>query len=332
MQRRHLLGLAAAGLATTNLATPNLVRAQGAAWPSRMPIRLIVTFPPGGLADTVSRLLVPTLSAALGQQVVVENRAGAGGSIGADMCAKAAPDGYTLVVSHASPHGIAPGIYPQLPYDPVTDFSHLAMVCDTGNALMVKADSPIKTMADYIAAAKSARGVRYGSSGIGSITHLMGEVLGKEAGLTKLDHVPYRGSAPALQDMLAGQIESLFDPLTTYVGMLKDGTLRALAVSTPARVPVLPAVPTFAELGLPRLTCTTWVGFSGPKGLPAPIAAKLTEVTVTAMANPEIRQKLADLASYPPPQPLVGPAFAHYIGEYVKEWTGVAKAAGIVAS
>ncbi len=327
MQRRHLLGLAAAGLAM-----PSVLHAQSGPWPSRMPIRLIVTFPPGGLADTVSRLMVPALSSALGQQVVVENRAGAGGSIGADMCAKAAPDGYTLVVSHASPHGIAPGIYPQLPYDPVSDFSHLAMMCDTGNALMVKADSPLKTFADYVAAAKSGRGVRYGSSGIGSITHLMGEVLAKEAGLTKLDHVPYRGSAPALQDMLAGQIESLFDPLTTYVGMLKDGTLRALAVSTPGRVPAVPNVPTFAELGLRRLTCTTWIGISGPKGLPAPIAAKLTEVTVAAMANPAIRQTLADLASYPPAQPLVGPAFASYIADYVKEWTAVAKAAGIVAS
>ena len=306
--------------------------AQGGAWPSRMPVRLIVTFPPGGLADTVSRLLTPAFSAALGQQVVVENRAGAGGSIGADLCAKAAPDGYTLVVSHASPHGIAPGIYPQLPYDPVTDFTHLAMLCDTGNALMVKADSPIRSFADYVAAARSGRGVRYGSSGIGSITHLMGEVLAKEAGLTKLDHVPYRGSAPALQDMLAGQIESLFDPLTTYVGMLKDGTLRALAVSTPTRVPAVPEVPTFAELGLGRLTCTTWIGISGPKALPTPIAAKLTEVTVAAMANPEIRQKLADLASYPPATPLTGAAYASYIGDYVKEWTAVARGAGIVAS
>ena len=191
---------------------------------------------------------------------------------------------------------------------------------------------PLPGMNEIVAAAKSGRGVRYGSSGIGSITHLMGEVLAKEAGLTKLDHVPYRGSAPALQDMLAGQIESLFDPLTTYVGMLKDGTLRALAVSTPGRVPAVPNVPTFAELGLRRLTCTTWIGISGPKGLPAPIAAKLTEVTVAAMANPAIRQTLADLASYPPAQPLVGPAFASYIADYVKEWTAVAKAAGIVAS
>ena len=325
MQRRHLLALAAAGLAM-----PATLRAQPA-WPARMPIRLIITFPPGGLADTVARLAAPALGAALGQQVVIENRAGAGGSIGADMAAKAAPDGYTLVVSHASPHGIAPGIYPQLPYDPVADFTHLAMLCDTANALMVKADSPLKSMADYLAAGRGA-GLRFGSSGVGSITHLMGEVLAKEAGLSKLDHVPYRGSAPALQDMLAGQIESLFDPLTTYVGMLKDGTLRALAVSTPARVPVLPAVPTFAELGLARLTCTTWIGISGPKGLPEPVAARLTEAVVQVMAGAELRQKLADLASYPPPAPLTGAAFASYIGDYVKEWTGVARAAGIVAS
>jgi tripartite-type tricarboxylate transporter receptor subunit TctC len=326
MRRRRLFGLSALSLA---LPKPSL--AQGGAWPGRMPIRLIVTFPPGGLADTVARLVTPALGSALGQQLVVENRAGAGGSIGADLCAKSAPDGYTLVVSHASPHGIAPGIYPQLPYDPVADFSHLAMLCDTANALMVKADSPIRSMADYLAAAK-ASGVRYGSSGIGSITHLMGEVLAKEAGLTKLEHVPYRGSAPALQDMLAGQIESLFDPLTTYVGMLKDGTLRALAVSSPQRVPGVPEVPTFAELGLARLTCTTWIGISGPKGLPAPIAARITDAVQQVMAGAELRRKLAEQASYPPATPLTGPAFSAYVADYVTEWTGVAKRAGIVAS
>jgi tripartite-type tricarboxylate transporter receptor subunit TctC len=337
-RRRHLLGLAAAA---PTLAPAALARAQGSSqgssqggdgWPGRQPIRLIVTFPPGGLADTVSRLVTPAMGAALGQSILIENRAGAGGTIGADMAAKAAPDGYTLVVSHASPHGIAPGIYPALPYDPVGDFSHLAMLCDTGNALMVPAASPYRTLGDYLEAAKGGGGLRYGSSGVGSITHLMGEVLAQEAGLPRLEHVPYRGSAPALQDMLAGRIESLFDPLTTYVAMLKDGTLRALAVSTPGRSPALPAVPTFAELGLPRLTCTTWIGVSGPKGLPEATAARLTEAAVGAVARPDLRARLADLASHPPPLPLTGAAYAGMIGGYVREWTGVARSAGITAA
>ncbi len=326
MLRRHLLA-ATAGL----LATPTIGRAQGGAWPARQPIRLIATFPPGGLADTVARLVAPAIGTALGQTLVVENRAGAGGTIGADMAAKAAPDGYTLVISHASPHGIAPGIYPALPYDPVADFTHLAMLCDTGNALMVPARSPFRTLSDYLAAGRGP-GVRYGSSGVGSITHLMGEVLSRDAALPKLDHVPYRGSAPALQDMLAGQIESLFDPLTTYVGMLKDGTLRALAVSTPQRVPAVPEVPTFAEAGLPRLTCTTWIGVSAPKGLPAEIGIRITEATVAAMARQDIRSKLDDLASYPPPQPMTGGAFTAYVADYVREWTAVARGAGITAA
>ena len=325
MQRRHLLGLAALA--------PTVARAQGSgAWPGRQPIRLVVTFPPGGLADTVARLVTPAMGAALGQSILIENRAGAGGTIGASLAAKAAPDGYTLVVSHASPHGIAPGIYPSLPYNPVADFSHLAMLCDTGNALMVPAASPFRTLGDLLEAARNGGGMRYGTSGVGSITHLMGEVLAREARLPRLEHVPYRGSAPALQDTLAGRIEGLFDPLATYVGMLQDGTLRALAVSSPSRSPALPEVPSFAELGLPRLTCTTWIGISAPKGLPEPVGARVAEGAAQAVARPELRAKLEELASYPPAPPLAGADFSRMIGAYMREWTGVARAAGITAA
>lgn len=323
IRRRSLLAAGAAGLALPAIAQP--------AWKPRQPVRLIATFPPGGLADVVARLVAPAIAGHLGGTIVVENRPGAGGTIGADAAAKAAPDGHTLVISHASPHGIAPGIYPTLPYDPVTDFTHIAMLCDTANVLMVNKGSSTPTLAAFLDKARGP-GARYGSSGIGSITHLMGEVLTREAGVPKLDHVPYRGSAPAMQDLFAGHIESVFDPLTTNVAMIRDGTLVALAVSSPARVPAAPEVPTFAELGLPALTATTWIGISGPKGLPAPVAEAVREATLAAVAQPEIRAKLADLASYAPAVPLVGAEYARMIAKFAAEWTAVARGAGITAA
>ncbi|MBR0666079.1 tripartite tricarboxylate transporter substrate binding protein [Roseomonas hellenica] len=325
MQRRHLLGLSA-GL----LAAPRVATAQ-AAWPGRGTIRLVATFPPGGLADTISRLVAPVLGQAIGQNVVIENRAGAGGTIGADMVAKAAPDGYTLIISHASPHGIAPGIYPQLSYDPVADFTHLGMLVDTPSALLVMARSPYRDLAQFLEAGRGA-GVRYGSSGVGSTTHLFGEVLARDARAPKLDHVPYRGSAPALQDLMSGAIESFFDPLTTNMAMLRDGTLRALAVTSERRLDALPDVPTFAELGLPRVTAGVWIGISGPKGLPAPIAERITAEIPKIITRPDLKTRFVDLASYPPEPPLLGDAYVRMIADYVRVWTAVAREANIVAS
>jgi tripartite-type tricarboxylate transporter receptor subunit TctC len=324
----HRRSLIATGLA--GLALPAVARAQPG-WKPRQPIRLIATFPPGGLADVVARLVAPAIAQNLGGTIVVENRPGAGGTIGADAAARAAPDGHTLVISHASPNGIAPGIYPALPYDPVRDFTHIAMLCDTANVLMVNKGSATPDLAAFLDKARGP-GVRYGSSGIGSITHLMGEVLTREARAPKLDHVPYRGSAPAMQDLFANHIESVFDPLTTNVAIIKDGTVVALAVSAAQRVPAVPDVPTFAEQGLPALTATTWIGISGPKGLPAPVADAVREATLAAIAQPEILAKLADLASYTPPKPLVGAAYTAMIAKFASDWTAVAKGAGITAS
>ena len=326
--RRALLATLAAGLAL-----PAVARAQSTtpAWRPRQPIRLIITFPPGGLADVVARLIAPSLGQALGGTIVVENRPGAGGTIGADAAAKAAPDGHTLVVSHASPHGIAPGIYPSLPYDPVGDFTHIAMLCDTANVLMVNKGSPTPTLAAFLEKARGP-GARYGSSGIGSITHLMGEVLTREARAPKLDHVPYRGSAPAMQDLFAGHIESVFDPLTTNVAMIRDGTITALAVSSPTRVPAVPDVPTFAELGLPALTATTWIGISGPRSLPQPVVEAVQAAVLATIGQPEIKAKMADLASYTPAAPLTGAAYTAMIAKFVADWTAVARGAGITVS
>ncbi len=321
IDRRALLALPAAAL----LARPALAQT---AWPGRQAIRLISPFPPGGFADTLARLVAGELSRSLGQSVVVENRVGAGGTLGMDLAAKAAPDGYTLVLSHSSPSGVAPGIYRNLPYQVVDDFTHLALLAESGNILMVKGDSPMRTLADLVAAAR--RGpVRYGSSGLGSKTHLMGEVLAQLQSIPNLEHVPYRGSAAALQDLIGGRIESVFDPITTNVPLLRDGQVRALAISTAQRIPLLPEIPTFAEQGVPQLTTAIWAGLSAPKGLPEPIAARLTEAAVAAVGSPSVKPRIEELATYAPHPPVTGAAFVTFLREYSDRWAGVARGLGV---
>lgn len=320
--RRHLLGLAAAGLAA-----PGLVRAQ-AAWPNR-PIRLVAQFPPGGLVDTVARLLAPMLAQALGQSVVVENRAGAGGVIGTDVAAKAAPDGYTLLVSHASVHVFGAATRPTLPFDPVTDFTHMVHLVEAPNIILVRAQSPFRTLEDYVAAART-RPVRYGSSGIGSAPHLLGAMLSAEARAPNLDHVPYAGSAPAMQDVMGGNIESMVDPITTNTQQLRDGSLRALAISTPQRLPMFPDVPTFAELGYGKLTSSQWLGLSGPKGLPAPMVERLTAIVPPMLKRPELMARFTDLQTMPRDPPPTGEAFVGLIREEIALWTPVARQFNIV--
>ncbi|MCZ8150587.1 MAG: tripartite tricarboxylate transporter substrate binding protein, partial [Roseomonas sp.] len=279
--RRHLLGLAAAGV----LAKPSLALAQGA-WPNRS-IRLVAQFPPGGLVDTVARLMAPQLAAALGQSVVVENRAGAGGLIGTDVVAKAPADGYTLLVSHASVHVYAAATRATMPFDPVGDFTHMVQLVEAPNIILVRANSPFQTLDQLVTAART-RPIRFGSSGIGSAPHLLGAMLSAEARAPNLDHIPYAGSAPAMQDLLAGNIECMVDPITTNVQQMRDGSLRALAVSSPQRLSAFPNVPTFAELGYPKLTSAQWLGLSAPKGLPAPIVERLTALTPQILARPEL--------------------------------------------
>jgi tripartite-type tricarboxylate transporter receptor subunit TctC len=323
MQRRSLLTAA-----TALLATPALAQT---AWPSRGSIRLIAQFPPGGLVDTVSRLMAPFMSQMLNQTVLVENRAGAGGVIGTDFVAKAPADGYTLLVSHASVHVFAAATLPTMPFDPVSDFTHIAHLVEAPNILLVRGASPFRTLAQYLAAAKTVP-VRFGSSGIGSAPHMLGAMLAGEAAASMLDHVPYRGSAPALQDLLGNQIESFIDPITTNVAMLRDGTLRALAVSTPQRLPAFPDLPTFAELGFPRLTSAQWLGLSAPKGLPAPIAERLGAIIPEILARPELRARFEDLQTLPRNPPPMGADFVRLIEEERRDWTAVARRFNIAAA
>jgi tripartite-type tricarboxylate transporter receptor subunit TctC len=330
MNRRAILGLTAAG-ALGGLAAPRLATAQSGAWPTRGSVRLVAQFPPGGLVDTVSRLMAPSLSQALGQTVVVENRAGAGGVIGTDFVAKQPADGYTLLVSHASVHVFSAATMPALPFHPVTDFTHLGLLVEASNVLLVKADSPYRTLEQYIAAART-RPVRYGSSGIGSAPHLLGAMLTGETGAANLDHVPYRGSAPAMQDLMANQIESMIDPITTNVQLMKDGVLRALAVSTPTRLAAFPNVPTFAELGFPKLTSAQWLGLSAPKNLPAPIAERLSALIPQIVSRPDLMARFEELQTLPRTPPPMGPAFVSIINQQIGEWTAVARQFNIVVT
>jgi tripartite-type tricarboxylate transporter receptor subunit TctC len=323
MKRREIL-VAGASI----LSTPAWVSAQSSAWPTRGPIRLIAQFPPGGLVDTVSRLMAPHLSQALGQSVVVDNKAGAGGLIGTDYVSKQPADGYTLLVSHASVHVYATATRKVMPFDPIGDFTHMGMLVEAPMVLLVRAQSPYQTLAQYVDAAKT-KPVKYGSSGIGSANHLFGEMLKIEGKAPQHDHIPYQGSAPAMQDLLGGNIDSLFDPVTTNVAQLKAGSLRALAVSTPNRLPAFPNIPTFAELGYPKLTGSQWLGLSAPKGLPAPIIQRLTALIPEILSKPDFAARLDDLQTLPRKTPVVGNDFAQLIKSQIDTWRAVAKQANV---
>lgn len=297
MQRRHLLGTAA-GLIAAPLAAPAIANAQ-ANWPGNRPIRLVAQFPPGGLVDTVTRLAAMPLSRALGgHSVVVENRAGAGGVIGTDYVAKQQPDGHVFLMTHASVMVYSAATLPRLPFDPVADFTHLGLLVEATSVLLVRGDSPIRNFADFLEAART-RPTRYGSSGIGSAPHMLGAMLGGLANLTQLDHAPYAGSAPALNDLMGGHIESFIDPITTNVNNMKSGVLRALAVSAPERLADFPDLPTFKELGFPSLVQTQWVGMSGPRGLPEPIAQRLMVEIPKIIEDATFIQRMRELQTLP---------------------------------
>ena len=328
MKRRNFIAAGAAGAAgAAILGAPTWVQAQSA-WPSRGPVRLLCQFPPGGLVDTVARLMAPHLSGALSQTVIVENRAGAGGLVGTDYASKQAADGYTLLVSHASVHIYAAATRKVMPFDPVDDFTHIGMLVEAPMVMLVRAQSPYQTLAQYVTAAKT-KPVRYGTSGIGSANHLFGELLKIEGNAPEHDHVPYQGSAPAMQDLLGGNIDSVFDPVTTNVTQLKAGTLRALAVSTPNRLSALPNIPTFAEQGFASLTGSQWLGLSAPKGLPAPIVARLSALIPEILAKPDIAARLEDVQTLPRKTLVMGEDFNKLIRAQIGTWTQVAKRAKV---
>jgi tripartite-type tricarboxylate transporter receptor subunit TctC len=231
-------------------------------------------------------------------------------------------------VSHASVHIYAAATRNVTPFEPVADFTHMAMLVEAPMVLLVRGPSPYQSLAQYVTKAKT-EPVRYGTSGVGSANHLFGELLKIDGNAPNHDHVPYQGSAPAMQDLLGGQIDGLFDPVTTNVAQLKAGSLRALAVSTPARLPALPNIPTFAELGYPSLTGSQWLGLSAPKNLPAPIAQRLTALMPEILAKPDVMARLEDLQTLPRKTPVLGDEFAKLIRSQIDTWTKVARRAKV---
>ncbi|BEG73374.1 tripartite tricarboxylate transporter substrate binding protein BugE [Achromobacter xylosoxidans] len=263
------------------------------AYPNK-PIRLIVPFAAGGTTDIVARVVAEGLGRELGQAVVVENRGGGGGSIGADALARSAPDGYTLGVATVSTMATNPATNPKNPYNPLKDFAPITNMVNVPNVLTVNPSVPAKNLAEFIALLKANPGkYSYASSGAGGIGHLDGELF-KSLTQTDMVHVPYRGSGPALNDVIAGQVNAQFDNLPSSMPHIQAGKLRALAVAAPKRLPALPDVPNFAEGGLPEMDNMAWYGLVAPAGTPQAVIDRIHDATVKALKDPKIVQRLAD--------------------------------------
>ena len=292
------------------------------------PVKLVVPFPPGGPTDIVARPLAQALGTALKQTVIVENRGGAGGSIGADLVAKSSPDGYTLLMGTVGTNAINGALYAKLPHDPVKDFTPIALVASSPVALVVNPLSEYKSVAEYVAAAKANAGkVSFGSAGSGTPGHLTGEMFATGAGV-KLQHVPYKGSAPAITDLLGNQIPSMFDPLQSVIPHVRGGKLLALAVSGSARSAALPNVPTFAEAGVSGVESRAWWAVFGPANMPADVAARLRAEIEKVAKSDAFRDQLGAIGVQTNTE---GVALADFQRQEVARWQKAVRDSGAKA-
>ena len=319
--RRRLLQLASAtgalGLA------PWAVRAQ--AWPNKA-VKIVVTFPPGGSSDVVARILAEHLPKRLGQPAVVDNRPGAGGTIGGAAVIQSPADGYTLMLSNTTPIALGPFALEKQPYDPVGAFTRIASLGTAPLVIMANPATALKSLADLEAKAKKDGRLDFGSGGPGSIGHILGELY-KASAKINLTHIPYRGGAPMTTDLLAGIIPVGIDVITSYLPFFKNGQLVPLAVTSAARSPLLPAVPSVTELGQPKLVLENFFGLSGPAKLPPEVVAKLHDTCNEVLALPEVRAKFAELAITPAASSQE--AFAGYVRDQVALLGNVVKASGV---
>jgi tripartite-type tricarboxylate transporter receptor subunit TctC len=289
--RRRLAGfIAASALAPAPLARPASAQTSAQNWPSRH-VRLIVPFVPGGATDLIARLVGSRLSEAWGQQIVVENRSGAGANIGAQAVAQSEPDGYTLFITSV-PHATNRFLYPSLSYDPIADFAPVTLICMQPNIMVVPNASPAKSVLEFVAYAKSKPGqISFGSGGVGTSVHLSGELFKRMTGV-EMTHVPYRGSAPALQDVIAGRLDLIFDNITPALPHVQSGSARGLAVTTGKRVTAAADLPTIAEAGVPGFDVSSWFAFFVPAKTPPAIIKKMNEGTIAALGHPVVKERL----------------------------------------
>ncbi|MGA1394499.1 MAG: Bug family tripartite tricarboxylate transporter substrate binding protein [Burkholderiaceae bacterium] len=327
--RRALLGKTSA-LGASWLAAPLLAGSMASAahaqagWPTK-PVRMVIAFPPGGPTDIVSRIIASELARLLGQQVVVENRPGAGGNLGAEQVARAAADGYTIFYN-TSAITIAPALYSKLNYDPLKDFAAVGLAATVPLVLVINPQVPAKNLREFVDWAKARKGqINFGSSGSGTITHLAAAQLAKDAGFSAT-HVPYKGSAPGMLDLASGQVQFMVDTINSTLPMIRDGRLRALAVATSKRSSVLPELPTIAESLIPGFEMSAWQGIVVPNGTPASIISRLNTELQKVLASPEVRSKLlasgTEILGGSPEQ------YSLYIQQELKRFAQLAREAG----
>ncbi len=320
LPRRFAAATAAAALSLLSLTAQ-------AAWPEK-PIRIVVTFGPGGASDIIAREIATPLSVALGQPVIVDNKPGAGGTIGGQEVMRSAPDGYTLMLSNSTPLSIGPYTIPKLPYDPVKAFTHVEMLGSAPVLIMANPKAGMASLKD-VAKAVAASGGRmgFGSGGPGSIGQIVGEMMKADMKLDMV-HVPYRGGAPMSADLMAGTIPMGIDVITAYVPLVQSGSVTPLAVTSKVRSPLLPNVPTVAEAGYPDLYADNYFGVSGPAGLPADITAKLGKALADIVASPAIVKRFQELGVIP--QPLGQAGFTAVVDKQIHDWAPAIKAADLI--
>ena len=321
--RRRLLALAA--FLTCSAALP--LQAQPSAWPAK-PIKLVVGYAAGGATDVIARIIAVKVGEQLGQSVIVDNRSGANSNVGAEIVARSPGDGYTLYV-YTIANTINASLYDKLSYDPLKDFEPIGLIAKIANILVVNPKLPIKSVAEYVQFAKeSPNGITFASSGSGSSIHLSGEMFKMVAKLNML-HVPYRGSAPAVTDLLGGQVQSMFDNTPSALPHVREGKLRAIAITSAQRSPLLPEVPTVAESGFPGFEVQSWFGLAAPAGTLRPVVDRLNSELGKVLTNPDVRQRLLNLAANPAPG--TPEQMRSFAAAEIKRWHDVVKLSGAKA-
>ncbi len=321
----YAIKLLAASILASSYLSANAMAQSAASYPSK-PIRIVVPFTAAGTTDIVARAVGADMARVFGQAVAIENRAGAGGNLGSDVVAKAAPDGYTLLVGAVSPQAINVSLYSNMPYDVMRDFEHISLLAAVPNLLEVHPGVPVKTVKELIEYARARPGkLAYASSGSGTSIHLSAELFKAMTGVDML-HIPYKGSAPAVADLMAGQVQLMFDNLPSSIQQVRAGKLRAIAVTSLRRSPVLPDVPTIAESGLPGYEASSWFGMHAPAKTSKDIVNKLHATVAKALRTPEMIERFTSLGADPvgntPEQ------FTEFVRDEIAKWAKVVKASG----